>query len=296
VFVELKARFDEANNLRWSKKMKAAGIRIINSIPGLKVHAKTALVKRQENKQWQNFSFMGTGNFNEVTGRYYTDHVLFTTNDEFAAELEMIFTYLESRKQAYEYGKMPFKHMLVSQFNMVKQFSRLIEREISNAKAGRPANIIIKLNNLQEKEMISRLYEASRAGVKIQLIVRSICCAAPGVTGQSENITVHRIVDRYLEHARVFVFHNNGEPEYFMGSADWMNRNLHSRIEVCFPLYDKQMCEEIGTILQYQLNDNLKGVLLTQHLENRRLPVNNENPPLESQHSIYEYVKRLGSA
>ncbi|MBL0154013.1 MAG: polyphosphate kinase 1 [Chitinophagaceae bacterium] len=241
VFVELKARFDEANNLRWSKKMKAAGIRIINSIPRLKVHAKVALVKRWENKAWQNYSFMATGNFNESTGRFYTDHVFFTANKEFSLELEWLFDYLQSRKQPAEYMKIPFKHLLVSQFNMIKRFNQLIDREIENAKAGKPAEIIIKLNNLQEREMIRRLYKASEAGVKINMLVRSICCLAPGLKKQSENITVHRIIDRYLEHARVFVFHNNGQPEYFMGSADWMNRNLHSRIEVVF-LYTIPFC------------------------------------------------------
>ena len=253
VFVELKARFDEANNLKWSKKMKAAGVKIINSIPGLKVHAKVALVKRWENKQWQNFSFMATGNFNEATGRFYTDHVFFTTQQEFSDELEMLFTYLQSRTQPILYGKISFRHLLVSQFNMIKRFNKLIDREIKHAKDGNPARIVIKLNNLQERAMIEKLYEASRAGVKVQLLVRSICCLAPGIPGQSENITVHRIVDRYLEHARIFVFYNNGEPEYYMGSADWMNRNLHSRIEVVFPVYDKQLNEELEDILQRQL-------------------------------------------
>jgi polyphosphate kinase len=291
VFVELKARFDEANNLRWSKMMKAAGIKIINSIPGLKVHAKVALVKRWEQKQWQEYSFMATGNFNEATGRFYTDHVFFTSNPEISKELQLLFDYLQSRKQPGEYGNIPFKHLLVSQFNMVDRLNDLIDREIKNAKKGLPANIIIKLNNLQEREMIIRLYEASLAGVKIQLIIRSICCLAPGVKGQSENITVHRIVDRYLEHARVFVFHNNGNPEYYMGSADWMNRNLHSRIEVCFPVQDKKLSEEIGHILQLQLSDNSKAVLMNSNLENKRVPV--ADKPIAAQEAIYEYVKGL---
>jgi polyphosphate kinase len=293
VFVELKARFDEANNIRWSKKMKAAGIKIMNSIPGLKVHAKVALIKRQEQKQWQHYSFMATGNFNEATGRFYTDHVFFTSANEFSKELEMLFEYLQLRMQPGSYGKIPFKHLLVSQFNMIKQFDKLIEREIDHAKKGRPATIIIKLNNLQERGMITRLYEASRAGVKIELIVRSICCLAPGIKGQSENITVHRIVDRYLEHARVFVFHNNGHPEYYMGSADWMNRNLYSRIEVCFPVYDKNLCEELEHILQLQLKDNCKAVLLNHQLENQRLTADEGQPRIASQQAIYEYVKGL---
>ena len=292
VFVELKARFDEANNLKWSKRMKAAGIKIINSIPGLKVHAKVALVKRWDGKQWKDYSFMATGNFNEATGRFYTDHVFFTTNPAFSEELEMLFTYLQSRTQPVLYGKMEFNHLLVSQFNMIKRFNKLIDREIKNAKKGRPASIIIKLNNLQERDMIARLYEASEAGVKVQLLVRSICCLAPGLPKQSENITVHRIVDRYLEHARVFVFHNDGEPLYYMGSADWMNRNLHSRIEVVFPVQDKKLREELGHILALQLNDNSKAVFVTTQLNNERVPANGK-PALAAQQSIYEYVKRL---
>jgi polyphosphate kinase len=296
VFVELKARFDEANNLRWSKKMKAAGIKIIYSIPGMKVHAKVALVVRLVEKEWQYFSFMATGNFNESTGRFYTDHVLFTSNPKFSKELEMLFDYLQSRKQPADYGKIPFKHLMVSQFNLIKRFSRLIEREISHAKKGRPAEIIIKLNNLQEKEMITRLYEASNAGVKVHLLVRSICCLAPEIAKQSENIKVHRIVDRYLEHARVFVFHNNGDTEYYMGSADWMNRNIHSRIEVCFPVYDTDHCEQLGHILRLQLSDNTKGVRVTVDNETGKI-INRPFPSgygtVTSQEAIYNYVKGL---
>lgn len=291
VFVELKARFDEANNLKWSKKMKAAGIKIINSIPGLKVHAKAALVKREEGKYIRPYSFLATGNFNESTGRFYTDHVFFSTNKDFGSELSWLFDYLQSRKQPAEYMKIPFEHLLVSQFNMIRRFEKLIEREIKNASKGQPAGIIIKLNNLQERYMIERLYEASRAGVKVQLLVRSICCLAAGVPGQSENITVKRIVDRYLEHARVFVFENGGEPLYFMGSADWMNRNLHSRIEVVFPVYDKKLCREIDDILQLQLHDNTKAVYITPELDNKRVTSN--GPAVVAQQGIYDYVKKL---
>jgi polyphosphate kinase len=293
VFVELKARFDEANNLRWSKKMKAAGIKIINSIPGLKVHAKVALVKRAEKEEWKNYSFLATGNFNESTGRFYTDHVFFTTHKEFGLDLEWLFEYLQSRKQPGAYMKIPFRHLLVSQFNMVKRFEKMIEQEIQNAKNGRPAGIIIKLNNLQERSMIEKLYEASQAGVKVQLLVRSICCLAPGTEGQSENITVRRIVDRYLEHARVFVFHNDGEPLYFMGSADWMNRNLHSRIEVVFPVYDAGLCRELDDILKFQLSDNRKAVNLNNNLENLRIMSEDGKPSIAAQEAIYNYVKGL---
>ena len=300
VFVELKARFDEANNLKWSKKMKAAGVKIINSIPRLKVHAKVALVKRQEGKELKNYSFLATGNFNESTGRFYTDHVMFSANPEFGKELDWLFGYLQSRKQPAEFGKIPFKHLLVSQFNLLKRFGQLIDREIENAKAGKPASIIIKVNNLQERDMVAKLYKASRAGVKVQMLVRSICALAPGVPGQSENITVHRIVDRYLEHARVFVFHNNGEPEYFMGSADWMNRNLHSRIEVCFPIYDPALCRELETILHFQLTDNKKAVLITSDVltgaANNLRVLSAGLEPQAAQQSIYDYVKQTAGA
>ena len=273
--------------------MKAAGIKIVNSIPGLKVHAKVALVRRMENKELINYSFLATGNFNEATGRFYTDHVFFTASKDFGQELEWLFEYLQSRKQPGDYMKIPFRHLLVSQFNMVKRFEKLIDREIKNAKKGKPASIIIKLNNLQEKNMVERLYRAAKAGVKVHLLVRSVCGFAPGIEGQSENVTVTRIVDRYLEHPRVFVFHNKGEPLYFMGSADWMNRNLHSRIEVVFPVYDKLLCEEINQILTLQLLDNKKAVSLKSNLENQRIQALPGEPSIAAQEAIYNFVKGL---
>ena len=272
--------------------MKAAGIKIINSIPGLKVHAKVALVKRWENDAWQYHSFMATGNLNEVTGRFYTDHVFFTSNRDISTELEQLFDYLQSRQQPQEYGNITFKHLLVSQFNMVNRFIEMIDREIENARQGLPASIIIKLNNLQEREIIEKLYAASKAGVKVQLLVRSICCLAPGIEGQSENIIVHRIVDRYLEHARIFYFHNYGQAVCYMGSADWMNRNLHSRIEVCFPVYNDKLRNQLNDILQIQLRDNCKAVVVDKDLNNQRVSANGEDR-LAAQETIYEYVRNL---
>ena len=291
VFVELKARFDEANNLNWSKKMKAAGVKIINSIPGLKVHAKIALVKRFENGKMNHYSLLATGNFNETTGRFYTDHVFFTRNKEFSGELQQLFLYLQSRLQPNEVDKLKLNHLLISQFNMIKRFNSLIDREIENAKQGLPAQVIIKVNNLQEKEMVEKLYEASRAGVKVDLIVRSICCVAPGIEKQSENITIRRIVDRFLEHARIFVFDNNGQPECYMGSADWMSRNLRSRIEVVFPVYDENLKREITDILQFQLNDTKKAVLFKADLSNER--ISSTGDAIAAQESTYQYVKNL---
>src|SRR6187402_17660 len=294
VFVELKARFDEANNLKWSKKMKAAGVKIINSIPGLKVHAKIALVNRFEDGNMNRYSLLATGNFNETTGRFYTDHVFFTSKKEFSDDLQQLFIYLQSRLQPEQFGKLNFKHLLVTQFNMIKRFRKMIDREIENAKAGLPAHIIIKVNNLQERDMVEELYEASRAGVKIDLIVRSICCVAPGIEGQSENITIRRIVDRYLEHARVFMFYNNGEQEFYMGSADWMSRNLYSRIEVIFPVYDEKLKKEINDILQLQLNDTKKAVLFRADLSNEKI-LTIDDRSIPAQKAIYNYVKDLSS-
>lgn len=293
VFVELKARFDEENNLKWSKKMKAAGIRIINSIPRLKVHGKIALVKRQVNKEWKNYCFLGTGNFNEATGRFYTDHALLTSHEEFCRDLENLFEYLQTRKQPHEFSKSTFNHLLVSQFNLTKRFEKLIDNEIRNAREGKPSGIIIKMNNLQEKDMVMKLYEASNAGVKVQLILRSICTLAPAVEGQSEHITVRRIVDRYLEHGRLYKFMNGGEPLYYAGSADWMNRNLHSRIEVVFPLYDKTLCDQVERILELQLSDTKKAVMFNTAYENLKIVPQPGQPALASQESIYEFVKTI---
>jgi polyphosphate kinase len=269
--------------------------KIINSIPGLKVHAKIAMVKRYEEGNMNIYSLLATGNFNETTGRFYTDHVFFTNKKEFSDELQQLFLYLQSRLQPEEVSKLKLKHLLVSQFNMIKRFNNLIDKEIENAKNGLPAHIIIKVNNLQERAMIEKLYVASNAGVKIELIVRSICCLAPGIGGQSENITIRRIVDRYLEHARIFYFHNTGDPEVFMGSADWMSRNLHSRIEVIFPIYYNKLKQQLIDILQIQLNDTLKAVLVKADYTNEKIFSPEGTAPIAAQETEYNYVKNLNS-
>ena len=175
-------------------------------------------------------------------------------------EAEELFRFLKKRKKPSHSNSLTFQHLLVAQFNLQTRFLELIDREITNARKGLPASIVIKLNNLEEKVMIAKLYEASRAGVNISLIVRGICCLVPGVEGMSENIKVIRIVDRYLEHGRIFIFHNNGRQEVFMGSADWMDRNLYRRIEVCFPVYQKAMRDEIVQMINIQLSDNAQAV------------------------------------
>lgn len=291
VFVELKARFDEANNIRWAKKMKAAGVRIIYSIPGWKVHAKVALVKYQDGYRKRYYGLLGTGNFNESTARFYTDHMLFTTQRELLRELELLFIFLSKRKRLdHNQTILNFQHLLVSQFNLLPQFLALIDWEIAQAQKGLPAKIVIKLNNLQEETLIDKLYEASNAGVSVQLIVRSICCLVPGVAGMSDHITVHRIVDRYLEHGRVFIFHHGGDEKIFAGSADWMNRNIYRRIEVCFPVTDKGIAEQLKTIIDFSLADNTQAVAIDAHLNNNTIPEGEVS--VQSQKAIYDYLKK----
>ncbi|HEY4107615.1 polyphosphate kinase 1 [Puia sp.] len=298
VFVELKARFDEANNLRWAKKMKEAGVKIIYSIPGLKVHAKIGLAKKRVDGRIHYCGLLATGNLNENTARFYTDHILLTGNHELMRELELLFIFLCKRKDPRKAEKIAFHHLLVAQFNLQERFLALIDREITHARKGRQASIIIKMNNLEEKILIEKLYEASNAGVRIQLLIRGICCCVPGVSGQSSNITIRRIIDRYLEHGRVFIFHNGGEEEFFLGSSDWMNRNIYRRIEVCFPLYDPQGKAEISNLIQLQLADTAAAIAITAEGENVTAdPLPAGQPPTDeasrSQPAIYRYLAEL---
>jgi len=290
VMVELKARFDEANNLKWAKKMKDAGVKIVYSINALKVHAKIALVKTLKNGRMVYSGLLATGNFNEATARFYTDHILFTTNRNLLREMELLFMFLSKRERPLNEKQIEFKHLLVAQFNLQSRFLGLIDREIAFAKAGKPAEIILKMNNLEERVLIDKLYEASQAGVKIQMIVRSICCLIPGIKGMSENISIRRIVDRYLEHGRVFIFNNDGSKDVFLGSADWMNRNIYHRIEVCFPVYDEGIKQEIINIINLQLQDNVQAVELNQELQNVKLP--KEKQDLQAQAEIYRSLAR----
>ncbi|MEM9389440.1 MAG: polyphosphate kinase 1 [Bacteroidota bacterium] len=285
VFVEVKARFDEANNLQWAERMENAGVKIIYSIPGLKVHAKVALITRKsDNNRVKKYAYFGTGNFNEKTAKIYADEALLTCQDYLTDELDSLFSYLNDQNLSIE-----FKELLVAQFNIRKQFRALVDREIEHAKKGHKGHIIIKLNNLEDEKMINKLYEASEAGVKVELIVRAICRLRPGVEGMSENITVHRIVDRYLEHSRVFYFYNNGAEDLYLGSADWMKRNLYHRIEVVFPLYDPALKGEVFKLLEIQLSDNVKGCLLDEHLQNQ--PLESSLTPVQAQLDFYEWLK-----
>ncbi|KQM69510.1 polyphosphate kinase [Pedobacter sp. Leaf216] len=289
VLVELKARFDEANNIKWAKKMKEVGVNIIYSVTALKVHAKVALVKRQIGDRMRYSGLFATGNFNESTAAFYTDHILMTANKEMLREVELLFIFLAKRVKPSSADLINFKHLLVAQFNLQQVFIQLIDREIEHAKQGKVSGITIKMNNLEEKVLINKLYEASEAGVKIEMIVRSICRLIPGVKGMSENIKVTRIVDRYLEHGRVFIFHNLGKNDVYLGSADWMNRNIYRRIEVCFPIYNEQIKEEILSIIEIQKQDNVQAVCIDDDMNN--IPVKSGGILVESQHDIYALLK-----
>jgi polyphosphate kinase len=289
VFLELKARFDEANNIQWSRRMKDAGIKIIYSIPGIKVHSKIALVQKKMNDKLVNYCVLSTGNFNEITARFYTDHVLLTADLTIGNELMALFNFLQQRRSPISRHEVKFHKLLVSQFNMIDRFSRLIENEISKAKTGAQGLIRVKLNNLEEPGMINMLYKASRAGVEVKLIVRSICCLVPGVKGLSENITAKRIVDRYLEHSRIFIFGRDEHCEVIIGSADWMNRNLHRRIEVCVPVEDGRCQQELVDYFELQWSDNVKSVNINGSMEQQLQTINGSM--ISAQQAIHNYIR-----
>jgi len=283
VFVELKARFDEEANLKWASEMTKAGILIIYSFPKLKVHAKIALVIRKKGSKHGDQAYLGTGNFNEKTARLYCDHGLFTSNPEVVREVKNLYKHLENQKL-----RPRFKHILVPGFNMVPSFLQLIKQEIKNVKEGRIGYILLKMNGLQDGEMVDSLYRASEAGVKIDLIIRGVCTLKSGQP-YSKNIRVIRLVDRYLEHARVFVFLNNGDHQVYLGSADWMKRNLRRRLECIFPVYDPELKKELLSVLNIQLSDNVKACEIDQHLSNNRIIT--KGPDIRAQIAIYEFFK-----
>jgi len=232
---------------------------------------------------------LSTGNFNETTARFYTDHILMTTDATIANELQRLFKFLGERRLPVNDGELKFKRLLVSQFNMLDRFNELINREIKKQKKGIRALIRIKLNNLEEQGMINSLYNASREGVTIQLIIRGICCIIPSKNGLSENITVKRIVDRYLEHSRIFIFGTSEDAEVMIGSADWMNRNLHRRIEVCVPIEDAAFKKELIDYFELQWSDNDKSVIFDEQMQQTE-PEKTENV-VNAQQSIYNYIK-----
>lgn len=290
VFVELKARFDEEHNLETAERMKQAGIRILYSLPGLKVHAKVAVVNRcVGTTKRKSFAYLSTGNFNEKTARVYSDMALLTSKEEIVNEVNQVFSVLEGTLT-----QPTFDHLLVAQFEMVPQLIGMIRREVEHQQAGRKGRIILKMNGLHDKTMITELYKASEAGVEIDLIVRGICCLVPDQP-YSKNIRITRIVDVFLEHARIWYFYNDGAEDLYLTSADWMQRNLYRRIESACPIYDPAIKQEIMKVLDIQLHDNVKAVRLNDHLHN--IYKRDDNPvKIRAQEAIYEYIKRLTNA
>lgn len=288
VFVELKARFDEANNIRWAKEMEKAGVKIIYSIPQIKVHSKIALVNKRTAGGKKSYAFIGTGNFNETTARFYTDHALFTTDSGIIDDLQKLFYLLRSRTKPEKKSAKAFSSILVSQFNMDEIFEQEINAQIKRKKKNLPACIRLKLNNLEDIPMIDLLYKAAKAGVPVQLVVRGICCLVPGAKETGGNLTVKRIVDRFLEHSRIFIFGENGTKKVYIGSSDWMTRNLHHRIEVCVPVKDQALVEELTSYFTIQWNDSREAGGPAPDLSgNLETTADNQG----SQQEIYAYLK-----
>ena len=286
VFVELKARFDEENNLATAEMMKAAGINIIFSIPGLKVHAKVALILRRDNRghKLTSYAYISTGNFNEKTATLYADSGLFTSNPTLVNDLHNLFRTLKGK----EHPK--FKRLLVARFNLIPELNRLIDHEIELVRRGKQGRIILKMNALQDPIMIERLYEASQAGVQIDLIVRGICCLIPG-RAFSKNIRVTRIVDMYLEHARIWYFGNGEKPKLYLGSPDWMRRNLYRRIEAVTPVSDPDLKKQLIQMLNIQLADTRKACFVDDHLCHQWKSAHPQKEKNRAQTMFYEYLK-----
>ncbi len=285
-FVELKARFDEESNLYWAGELERAGVNVLYSFPGLKVHCKLCIVTRLENNQKKRYVYLATGNFNESTAKLYTDIGMFTCHDGITKEVNEVFRILGRKER-----QLDFKHLLVAPFNMRKQFVKMIDREIKNAQEGKKAAIICKFNSLEDHGMVHKLYEASNAGVKISLIVRGICSAIPGVEDMSKNIRAISVLDRYLEHARVYIFHNGGEEKIYAASADWMTRNLSHRIEVGFPIYDPALRKEIREIIDIEATDNVKARVIAKGKMNRYRRTRN-SAHIQEQIELYKYHKK----
>jgi len=284
VVIELQARFDENSNIYWARELEEIGAKVLFGIPRLKVHSKLTLITRRIGKRVRHYSVIGTGNFHEGNSAAYTDVSMLTADQRIGREVEKLFDYFEN---PFKYPN--FNHLLVSPQFMRRKIYALIDEEIRNAKAGREAWIMIKINNLVDADMIRKLYQASGAGVSVRMVVRGICSLIPGLPGMSDNIQAVSIVGRYLEHTRFFIFCNGGAERYYISSADWMTRNLDSRIEVAAPVYDLNVRKELKYIMETYLNDNVKARIIDAVQDNRYKRDN--KPPLLSQTALYEHYK-----
>ncbi|MGZ3885125.1 MAG: polyphosphate kinase 1 [Bacteroidia bacterium] len=286
VLVELQARFDEENNIYWANKLQEEGAHVIYGVTGLKVHSKLFLITSRSGNKEQKCAHVGTGNFNEKTARIYTDFSLLTCNKLITEEVSRIFDfYVDNFKVS------TFRHLAVAPFYMRTLFVSLLNKEIANAKARKKAAVMLKMNSLVDKDMIMKLYEASRAGVKVTLIVRGACSLVTEMPGFSDNIKAYSIVDKYLEHARVFIFHNGGDEKIYISSADWMSRNLDSRSEVAVPIYDPEIRRQLKDIIEIQLSGNTKVRILDRRQENQYKKAKPGEKKVRVQDEIYNYLK-----
>ena len=288
VVVELKARFDESNNIEWAKILTEAGVKVLFGLPSLKIHSKLCLITRKEEGKLVKYCHIGTGNFNEKSARIYTDFALFTKNEQLTEEVDSVFDFIEA-----PYIQPRFKNLMVSPVNARQKIYDLIDNEITNATKGLEASITVKINNLVDEGVIARLYRASQAGVKINMIVRGMCSLITGVKNLSTNINIRSIVDRYLEHPRVMIFHNNGDEKIYISSADWMTRNLDHRIEVATPIFSKKLKKVIKDLIDIQFSDNVKARIIDEKQTNRYVERTATQREIRSQMEIYEYLENL---
>lgn len=286
VFIELQARFDEANNIKWTNMLRAEGIKVVSGVPGLKVHSKLTLIRRDEGKEkLVDYCVVGTGNYHEGTAKTYTDYHLLTSKKQITKEVRKVFTFIESPYKQYNY-----KHLLVSPNSTREGIFALIDREIAHARAGREAKFWVKINSVSDHEMITKLYEASASGVSIRMIVRGINCIDFSNKALSGTIEAISIVDRFLEHTRAFCFHNNGQSEYYISSADWMTRNLNRRVEVTVPIYDDKIKRQLRDHFEILWKDNTKSRIFDANQSNAYRKLN--GPKIRAQLDMHTYVKK----
>ncbi len=286
--VEIQARFDEETNIYWAGKLQEAGAKVIFGQPGQKVHCKMCMVSRIEKGRIREYVHLGTGNYNGFTAKIYCDDGLFTADKRITTEVSRLFKALERGNKQFAY-----RHLLVAPFYLRNKFVDLVDKEIAHARHGHKAYLILKMNSLVDADMIQKLYEASEAGVKIKLIIRGVCSLMPGIKGLSENIQVISIIDRFLEHSRVYIFGNKGNEKIYLSSADWMTRNLTHRVEIAFPIYSAEIRKEIRDMIDFQLHDNVKGRDMIHPLANTMKVQRAEEPIIRSQYAIYEYFVRI---
>lgn len=285
VLVELKARFDEENNIHWARQLEKAGCHVIYGVIGLKTHSKILLIVRQEKKGIKRYVHLGTGNYNDVTAKFYTDIGILTSKPEYGEDATTIFNMLSGYFKPDNMSK-----ITIAPYCLRKKLEHLIERETEHAKNGKKAKIIAKMNSLVDKKLMIALYRASQAGVKIQLIVRGICCLRPGVKGLSENITVKSLVGRYLEHSRIYYFYNEGKEDIYIASADWMYRNLDKRVETMTVIEDSLIKNELKDMLELYLKDNVKSRTLLP--DGSYIKVEVEGKSVNAQKEMIELCKR----